>query len=1143
MPEQQNPADPSSSRATRLTRPDLGRLALLVLLGAAFFALGLHLFPSAFPEATIDFRYDRNGSRGIAESFLQEQGAAIQGYRYAGAFQYDDSAKVFLERELGLAEMQDAVAGTARVWMWSHRWFRPLQKEEFRVDVAPTGEIVRYTHLLPDTAAGGAIDEEAARRLAEEQLSLRRADGLAGLRFLGATARTLENRTDRQFTWDREDVDWKGGRYRHQVTIQGDRFGSYQEFVHVPEEWNRAYSGLRSANIAAGTVASVLFVVTFLVMLVVVVQQHRRGAIRWRLAGWLGLIGGVLAMLASLNDLPSDLFAYETTDSFGGFVAERILIGLLQAVAVAIGIIVIVAAGESEYRRAFPGKLSVAGLLSWRGLRTKEFLFSAVGGITLTGFFLAYQSVFYRIASSLGAWSPADVPYTELLNTTFPWAFLLYIGFIPSVTEEFASRAFSVPFFGRLFKSRIVGILLASAIWGFGHSTYPNQPFYIRGLELLLAGSLVSVLMIRANLLALLVWHYTIDAVYSGYLLFRSGDSYYVASAVIAGGIILLPIVISVVAYLRTGRFADPEAMRQRAGPAESSVEPDAAAAPPVARPPEAAIGVPVLSRRRVGIVLAAAAAALAIALVIGSATRGRAPESPLRVSRAEAREKAMGFLRAQGIDPSPYRVIMRVDGWGRADAWRYVQGRDGMDGVARLWPDTLAAGTWRVRLFRPLQADEARVRVDVTSGRIVAYEHRIAEAESLATPEPAAAESTAVALLASAGLRVAGLERREASDDPKPKRVDRSYAWEAPDGDARNVAEARYRLESRVAGDRAAGLSEFLRLPEEYERARAKRTMAWGLALALLLASCGGILALTLNDAFRGDEHGAIPWKRLLRVGVLASLIGPLASTNALPRLLFEYDTSVPWGNFLVVVVVGFVTAMVAYFFVAWSGTALLRGLHPVLSTLGDPSARRRMLPAAVLALFVTPIGFFLLGKVRALMALVWPASAPPLDLEPSVHLEALVPAVSAVTATIVGTFIGGLAIGSLAALLRNRGWPGRPGRLLLLLALWVSIALLPARSAGEFAVQFLSTGLLLGLGWAIMRWICAGNPLAIATGLFAFFAVRALSALLGEPSRWARGHGIVAALVLLVPVVWMLAEKRHPEPGPFVARGSRAS
>ncbi|MBD3161564.1 MAG: CPBP family intramembrane metalloprotease, partial [Candidatus Eisenbacteria bacterium] len=567
--------------SNRLTKRDRVRLLLLLALGAVGLVVGLRLFPSVFPEATIRFEVDRAASRAIAEEWLRGHGFDVAESRHAAAFVYEDTAKVFLERELGLEEMNRVVSTTAKIWSWSHRWFRPLQKEEFRVDVSPGGELIGFTHLLPDSAPGASLSEEEALVLAERFLREHRPEEVAGLRLLGATAKKLDARTDHRFTWERTDVDWQGGKYRYAVTIRGGRIGGYDEHVHVPETWSRGYNRLRSSNTLAGAVASVFMVFTILVMLVVLFAQARRKRIRWRFANGLGLIGGILVLLAGLNSLPQALYRYDTTASFGGFLAESLIGTFLTALGAGLLIVIVVAAGENRYRAAYPGKLSLPGVFTWRGIRTKEFLFSALGGIVLTGLFLAYQTVFYRIATSLGAWSPAEVPYDELLNSVFPLAFLLFIGFFPAVSEEFLSRAFSVPFFSRIFRNRWVGIGLASAIWAFGHSAYPNQPFYIRGLELLIAGALISVVMIRFNLLTLLIWHYTVDATYSGYLLFRSGNPYYVASAAVAGGIFLLPLVVALIAYWRTGRFADPDTLRHDRQPEpEEPVSEPAPAAP-----------------------------------------------------------------------------------------------------------------------------------------------------------------------------------------------------------------------------------------------------------------------------------------------------------------------------------------------------------------------------------------------------------------------------------------------------------------------------------------------------------------------------------------------------------------------------------
>ncbi|MDM7916187.1 MAG: CPBP family intramembrane metalloprotease, partial [Candidatus Eisenbacteria bacterium] len=571
----------------RLTRTDRLRLLLLVLLGAASLWLGFSLYDRVFPEATIRFDVGRKESRQQAERWLAERGWPLAGYRYASAFSYADTAKTFLEKELGLEEMDRIVAERARIWKWSHRWFRPLQEEEFLVEITPGGELAGFDHVLGEKVPGAKLDVPQARAIAEAELRHLRPEGLDGLRFLGATTRNLDMRADHSFTWELAGVDWKGGRYRYEVTIRGDHLGGYRQYVKVPEEWVRSYAGLRSKNEAAGAVDSVFFVLTALAMVVVLFLNARRGLVRWRFALTFGIVGASLLFLSSLNSLPQALYGYDTTKSFGGFLSETILMSLLGAIGLGVLLTVLVGAGESEYREHFPRKLSLARLFRWQGLRTKEFLFSAVGGFALTCFFLAYQTVFYLAASKLGAWSPAEVPYDELLNSAFPWAFLLFIGFLPAVSEEFMSRAFSIPFFHRLFKSRWLAVVLAAFIWGFGHSTYPNQPFYIRGLEVGLAGVLIGVLMIRFNVLALLVWHYTVDAMYSGYLLLRSGNPYYVTTTILAGCVMLLPLAVAIVAYLRTGRFADPEPMRHEndaTAPkpieeAEASVEAAAASA------------------------------------------------------------------------------------------------------------------------------------------------------------------------------------------------------------------------------------------------------------------------------------------------------------------------------------------------------------------------------------------------------------------------------------------------------------------------------------------------------------------------------------------------------------------------------------
>src|SRR6185369_7064403 len=223
--------------------------------------------------------------------------------------------------------------------------------------------------------------------------------------------------------------------------------------------------------------------------------------------------------------------------------------------ATAAGIALVIAAAEPIYRERFPQHVSLGGAFSPRGIQTKGFFRAVLLGYALAAFFFAYQAVFYVVAERFGAWSPADVPYSDMLNTAFPWATVLFIGFLPAVSEEGISRMFSISFLDRLGAGRVLAVVIPAYIWGFGHSTYPNQPFFIRGLEVGTAGVLIGALMLRFGVVPLLFWHFTVDAIYTALLLLRSGNTYYVASGAIASGILLLPLGVSLVLYLRRGGF------------------------------------------------------------------------------------------------------------------------------------------------------------------------------------------------------------------------------------------------------------------------------------------------------------------------------------------------------------------------------------------------------------------------------------------------------------------------------------------------------------------------------------------------------------------------------------------------------------
>ena len=191
---------------TTLTSADRRVILIAIAVAAISLGVGMKYFSHAFPEASIQFRVNRDDSTPLATKFLADRGLNIGGYRHAAIFDFDDDAKVYLERTQGLARMNTLTRGPIHLWHWSHRWFKPQQQEEFRVDVTPAGEVVGFDHDLPESTPGASLDSPAARALAEKFLTDVMRRDLADLEFVDSVSQKRPARTDYSFTWKQKDV-------------------------------------------------------------------------------------------------------------------------------------------------------------------------------------------------------------------------------------------------------------------------------------------------------------------------------------------------------------------------------------------------------------------------------------------------------------------------------------------------------------------------------------------------------------------------------------------------------------------------------------------------------------------------------------------------------------------------------------------------------------------------------------------------------------------------------------------------------------------------------------------------------------------------------------------------------------------------
>jgi membrane protease YdiL (CAAX protease family) len=1101
----------------RLTRADKRLLLACALISAVSLFVGLRYYAQAFPEASIDFRVTRHSSLPIAEAFLATMKLERGGYRHAAVFDYDDEQKTFLERELGVEESNRLLATTVRLWRWKHRWFRPLQKEELSVEVTTKGEVVGFQHLLPEDAAGPNLPVEEARRVAETFLAGTTARPLGSLTFVEGSTQKRPNRTDHAFTWKVKDSDVRGADYRLAVNVAGGAVAGYREWLKVPDTWQRDYQRLRSKNETAGAVDSLLLLLTVLAMLVYLALRLRRGDVRWRAAAILGATALVLMTVSQLNSLPSDLYHYDTTASFGGFLVGQVLLALAAGLGVGLLIFLLSAAAEPMYRERFPARLSLTALLRPRALGTREFFVNALVGITLTFFFFAFENVFYIVAHRLGAWSPRDVPYSDLLSTAFPWVFVLFFGFLPAVSEEFISRMFSIPFFERLFRSTAASIVVAAFIWGFGHAAYPNQPWWIRGLEVGLAGIVFGLVFLRFGITSVLICHFSVDALYTAFVLIRSPNLYYQVTGSLSAGIFLLLFVGAALAYLRRGGFLAGEPTNADEG-VPPPPEPAAPAEAPVA---DAGPGYRPLAGSRIawGLLLAAGLGALALAPV-----ERFGDWVAFRASRESARGAAARFLREAGFDVARYRdatsVVDRTD----ATAAAYLLRHGGVDAAARFYDRLAPTPLWRVRFFVPGQKEEYWVSVDANRGTAVGFQRTLLDEAPGARLAKERALSVAQSFLRARGVDLAGAELREQTQKDEVARRDHTLAWEIAQPTA---GEARLRHQVVVQGGRVGSWTREVKIPEAWRRAREKETAATVVFRWLKLPVLGAFTALALLLLVAKVRAGELPWKAAL-------LLSAVVATAMLVRLLLSfdalwsaYDTAMPEAMFTVAIAVSLAVAALG----SAVGAALVAGLagalYPDALRMLRP-ARRRLFARDALVSGVVALGLALgLPALRELVRSLVPGGRLAQGVAWPEAVEADLPALFGLTRAISSAvFLPALA--AIAAAVVARYFRGAPRLALLAFVFVLSFLPTAARTPAELLAGALA--LVVTAGAVVLLAVCflRDNPLAWVTAAWLGLGGATAIQLLADAGGRYRLDGALLLAMLLLPALWLLFDAR---------------
>ena len=538
-----------------------------LIVGLVFLGIFITYHSAAFPTAGIRLDVTRDEARKTAADYLEARGYDLSGYEHVTTFGADDMGALFLQRTQGMERANEMMREGTPIWRWRSRWFKSGEKEEYRVFVAPSGKVVRSTHMIEDDKAGATLAQDEAADLASRFLSdVARVD-LSRYERVEARTKTQTNRADHYFEWKLKgfEVPWKEGdpesgpgTLRISTWVKGDEVTHVEQWLKTPEDFARDHKMTLSEGALLGLISVVLTFLIGVAALVVFIRKYKQDAIRWRFALVFTITIAALYLLASVNAFPVAKATYPTDISYGVFIGILVAGALLVAAIYGLLILLTGASGESLAREVCPKSVgTLEGMIQGRRF-TRSFFFSSIRGYALGFFFLGYITLFYIFGREhLGVFVPAQGPYSNLLGLYLPWLVPLAISLLAAVSEEFVFRLFAISFLKRYLKWTVAAVLLPAVIWAFAHSGHPIFPVYVRGIELTIGGVIFGFFFLRFNIMTCIVAHYVIDAIIIGLPLLKSGNTYYVVSGIIVCLLTAVPLVLGIPGVLRPSRDND----------------------------------------------------------------------------------------------------------------------------------------------------------------------------------------------------------------------------------------------------------------------------------------------------------------------------------------------------------------------------------------------------------------------------------------------------------------------------------------------------------------------------------------------------------------------------------------------------------
>ncbi len=875
--------------------------------------VGLYIFlklsDTAFPIVNINFKVNRVQAEKTAESYLGKMGYNINGYENSTIFSLNDNTKEFLEKKLPQEEANKLMGRKIPVWYWKVRFFRYREKEEFEVLVDPAGKVVGFSHTISDDESAGIMSMNEGEIKALMFLKEQGIDTLK-LEKVDRIGNPLKNRTDRTYTFQEKDLDISEARLYYRVEFQGDKPGSYSTYLHIPQkvllEWkNEDKKGDLLVNISNFLV--------FLMLLGLVVYINKHGIrFRWKFSGALTAALVVVVLLEQINSLSLIKAGYSTNMDKGNFwsgvwisiIVMTVLYGVISFFTGSLG--TALQEGDEEKERPIL-------LLGGHRIPLNIFIGYAVAFIIL-----GYDVLFYLLGKNIGVWTPLDISYDNILSTPLPWVNALFVGFSAAVLEELFFRMCSISFllkwlgsipsFRKFRLDYIIALTVPAVLWAALHCNYPQEPFYIRAVELTFVGIFLGLIYLKYGILSTIVSHYCLNAIYGSALLIKSQNPYFVISGFITVGLMLIP---AILAFLMRDKLArlEIEALReekeikeyrealykereaeQHSYEATTETSGDISVSYTMIEP------APEVTPFKLSFTMKTALVIIALTGILGNLfikSPHLGNDEKFTKTASEIRAIARQFLKDQGVDLSRSSIGAKVVEYPEAGESRYISRELGIKKASEHLKKYLPGFIWVVDVNFNGKNESYRLAV-LPDGKVFTYFHRVTDEWGKSTLSREQAKEAALKYL----KQFPGdFEYTEYEEKSRENRTDYTFIFTEKSG---NVKDAILNARILVQGDEPQWFSKSYEIPDSFTRKEDERGNKDTVSLIIFAITALGFFIWTIIYSIKQKLAGRMELKfgfRFALVATIASLVGKI---NAIEEMWVNIPFNEPFSRII---------------------------------------------------------------------------------------------------------------------------------------------------------------------------------------------------------------------------------------------------